>query len=437
MLFLNFVCFSCPWRHTDTTLLLSKGSRTAVQSCEAWRAKGKAKATIQKQKYRHPSSGLRSTFFVRLSTTVCTAPKLAIMDSTEANKKPSDLQQCDISFSLLHFRKAVYSLTLKSLGKTSVGCPRTTNRRELSFLKLLSRSSRDWSRNLQRSKKSSYHWPDWLQPKTSEEALHRLQQICITNQTDRTKTKTKQENFLFIPSLSTVMRLLHQPAPKHSYTSSAQQDTRTLQDFFLLSSFLLPCSLRAVSTPCQLLSPHCIICMEKSINHVIHILPWILNRGNFAFDVERYQYNTARIAARIVQVLQFWLRIGKDMAEQCTLTAEKHTLLAHQQEETEHQDLPRQEPSVLRTAADRTADHLAPQRCRDESMPRQSTISSHPKNVKRHLKCCLHLCASILNVASYWSLTSLWNNFICTVFASATISLNSGLFAYPCERHQL
>lgn len=75
---------------------------------------------------------------------------------------------------------------------------------------------------------------------------------------------------------------------------------------------------------------------------------WILNRGNFAFEVERYQYNTPRIAARTVQVLQFCLRIGKDMAEQRTLTAEKHTLLTHQQQETEHQDLPRQEPSVLK-----------------------------------------------------------------------------------------
>lgn len=41
------------------------------------------------------------------------------------------------------------TLTLKSLGNTSAGWPRTTNRREFSFLKLVSRSSRDCSRNLQ------------------------------------------------------------------------------------------------------------------------------------------------------------------------------------------------------------------------------------------------------------------------------------------------
>lgn len=41
------------------------------------------------------------------------------------------------------------TLTLKSLGNTSAGCPRTTNRREFSFLKLVSKSSRDWSKNLQ------------------------------------------------------------------------------------------------------------------------------------------------------------------------------------------------------------------------------------------------------------------------------------------------
>lgn len=38
--------------------------------------------------------------------------------------------------------------TLKSLGKTSVGCPLTTNNLELSFFRLLSRSSRASSKNL-------------------------------------------------------------------------------------------------------------------------------------------------------------------------------------------------------------------------------------------------------------------------------------------------
>lgn len=38
--------------------------------------------------------------------------------------------------------------TFKSLGKTSVGCPLTTNNLELSFFRLLSRSSRASSRNL-------------------------------------------------------------------------------------------------------------------------------------------------------------------------------------------------------------------------------------------------------------------------------------------------
>lgn len=43
--------------------------------------------------------------------------------------------------------------TLKSLGNTSVGCPLTTKSLELSFLRLLSRSSRASKRNLHRHKR--------------------------------------------------------------------------------------------------------------------------------------------------------------------------------------------------------------------------------------------------------------------------------------------
>lgn len=93
------------------------------------------------------------------------------------------------------------------------------------------------------------------------------------------------------------------------------------------------------------------------------------------------------------QVLKFWLRVGKGMAEKCTLTAGKCMLLAHQQQETEHQNLPRQELSILRMAANRTAIYLPPPRHKDESTSRHSTISIHPQTIKRHLSafCITHL----------------------------------------------
>ena len=40
--------------------------------------------------------------------------------------------------------------TLKSLGRTPAGCPRMTNNREFSFLKLWSKSSSDSSKNLEK-----------------------------------------------------------------------------------------------------------------------------------------------------------------------------------------------------------------------------------------------------------------------------------------------
>lgn len=50
--------------------------------------------------------------------------------------------------------KSDSSVTLKSLGKTSVGWPRITNRRELSLRRLESKSSRLCNKNLQMTKKS-------------------------------------------------------------------------------------------------------------------------------------------------------------------------------------------------------------------------------------------------------------------------------------------
>lgn len=164
----------------------------------------------------------------------------------------------------------MYPLTLKSLGKTSVGCPRTTNKRELSFLKLLSRSSRDWSRNLQRRNESSYCQSDWLQPKDKWGGFTRNSSKPAFTIKLKVRMRNRKEELLFIPSLPTnVTRLLCQPALGHSYACSAWPDARALSFFFffLLATPTLPMfSLRAVSTPWHLLLPHYITCMEKSIN---------------------------------------------------------------------------------------------------------------------------------------------------------------------------
>lgn len=57
---------------------------------------------------------------------------------------------------------AFLAFTLKSLGKTSAGCPRITNKREFSFRRLASRSSRHWSRNLQKKWKEMFAF--WGRP---------------------------------------------------------------------------------------------------------------------------------------------------------------------------------------------------------------------------------------------------------------------------------
>jgi hypothetical protein len=52
----------------------------------------------------------------------------------------------------------IFQITLKSLGNTSAGCPRITNRREFNFRRLASRSSRHWSKNLERKYCNSLRW---------------------------------------------------------------------------------------------------------------------------------------------------------------------------------------------------------------------------------------------------------------------------------------
>lgn len=150
-----------------------------MQPCET---ETKAKTTVQKEKLKHPGSRLHPTTkflcksefksvsasqagpyiqqLVVVKEFVYSEELVIIKEKprgspTASKSLVSESKDSTGTSLFLHYAPENYSLTLKSLGKTSVGCPRTTNKRELSFLKLLSRSSRDWRRKLQRRNNSS------------------------------------------------------------------------------------------------------------------------------------------------------------------------------------------------------------------------------------------------------------------------------------------